>query len=96
MLFDPRRSIKEIIKFINMNTNLIIKNDEETIDYVAKNSDFISLQSLEAAKGFKESTIHSKFFRKGKSKQWEDILTSKQNYTIKKKLQLPMEYLGYL
>jgi len=84
MLFDPRRSIKEIIKFINMNTNLIIKNDEETIDYVAKNADFISLQSLEAAKGFKESTIHSKFFRKGKSKQWEGILTSKQTYTIKK------------
>ena len=79
-----------------MNTNLIIKNDEETIDYVAKNADFISLQSLEAAKGFKESTIHSKFFRKGKSKQWEDTLTSNQIDKIEKKLQLSMQYLGYL
>ena len=96
MLFDPRKSTKEIVKFININTNLLIKNDEETINYVVENADFKSLQSLEVARGFKESTIHSNFFRKGKSKQWEDTLTSNQIDTIEKKLQVPMEYLGYL
>ena len=96
MLFDPRKSTKEIVKFIKINTNLLIKNDEETINYVVENADFKSLQSLEVARGFKESTIHSKFFRKGKSKQWEDTLTSNQIDTIEKKLQVPMEYLGYL
>ena len=96
MLFDPRKSTKEIVKFININTNLLIKNDEETINYVVENADFKSLQSLEVARGFKESNIHSNFFRKGKSKQWEDTLTSNQINTIEKKLQVPMEYLGYL
>ena len=96
ILFDPRKSTKEIVKFININTNLLIKNDEETINYVVENADFKSLQSLEVARGFKESTIHSKFFRKGKSQQWEDTLTSNQIDTIEKKLQVPMGYLGYL
>ena len=62
MLLNPKESIKKIIKFININTNLLIKDNEETIDYVAENADFKNLQSLEVAKGFKESTIHSKFF----------------------------------
>ena len=96
MLLDPKKSIKKIINFINKNSNAIIKENEETINYVAENADFKKLQSLEAAKGFKESTAHSKFFRKGKSKQWKTLLSSRLIDTIEKKLHVPMQYLGYL
>jgi len=51
---------------------------------------------LEAAKGFKESTAHSKFFRKGKSKEWKTLLTSRQIDAIERKLHVPMQYPGYL
>ena len=51
---------------------------------------------MESNQGFVESVPHSNFFRKGTSGQWKDVLDKNQINLIEKKLQIPMQYLGYL
>ena len=96
MFIDTKKSIKQIINFINTNSNLHIKDDDYILNYVLENANFNNLKSMEEKTGFMESTVHSQFFREGKSKQWESVLSANQIDTIQKKLQIPMQYLGYL
>ena len=96
MLIDTKKSIKQIINFINTNSQLHIKDDDYILDYVLENTNFNNLKLMEEKMGFVESTVHSRFFREGKSKQWEVLLSANQIHTIQKKLRIPMQYLGYL
>ena len=96
MLIDTKKYIKQIINFINTSSQLHIKGDDYILDYVLENTNFNNLRLMEEKMGFVESTVHSRFFREGKSKQWEALLSANQIDTIQKKLQIPMQYLGYL
>ena len=51
---------------------------------------------MEKAHGFNEATSHSLFFRKGKSNQWQSVLSIDQIKLIEKELKGPMKSLGYL
>ena len=51
---------------------------------------------MEKIDGFEESSPHSMFFREGKSKQWENILSKNQIEMIQKELEVPMKYFGYI
>ena len=68
MLIDTKKSIKQIINFINTNSNLHIKDDDYILNYVLENANFNNLKSMEEKTGFIESSVHSQFFREGKSK----------------------------
>ena len=51
---------------------------------------------MEKDKGFIESSNHSKFFREGKKKQWQKILTPEQTKEIEKYFNDIMKKYNYL
>jgi hypothetical protein len=52
--------------------------DKDKFDFALEQTKFKNLQKLEENGGFRENDSSSKFFRKGTSGQWKDILTPKQ------------------
>ena len=68
---------------------------KENIDKTVENTKFNNLKKLEKINGFNEA-IKGDFFRKGKSKQWEQTLTKQQILLIENELRDPMKKLGYL
>ena len=96
MLKDTKKIIVQIIEFINLTSSFKIANNEEIISHVLENTNFSNLKKMESNQGFVESVPHSNFFRKGTSGQWKDVLDKNQINLIEKKLQIPMQYLGYL
>ena len=96
MLTDTKNIIIRIIEFINSNSSYKIDNNEKLINHIFKNAQFDNLKKMEGDHGFAESVPHSKFFRKGTSGQWKNILNKNQINLIEKRLEMPMQHLGYL
>ncbi len=96
VLENYRKTISDIIKFLNHFSEINIKDDEKLLNNILKSTDFARLKKMEKQKGFKEASTHSKFFREGKSGQWKKILTNSQIKQIEKELYQPMKKLGYL
>ena len=69
---------------------------EISLKNIVETTNFDNLSHLEKEHGFIEATKHSNFFRKGKKKQWKDILTSKQINEIENCFKDSMKKYNYL
>ena len=96
MINDANSSIFQIADFLNKIGNLNLKTNKDFLKNVELSTSFKKLQLLEKNQKFGEATEHSKFFRKGISGGWKQILTDKQVKQIEDKLSVPMKYLSYL
>ena len=96
MINDIDTHIFQIAEFLNNITNLNLKTDKDFLKSVKLSTNFKKLQLLEKHQKFSEATPHSRFFRKGISGGWKQILTNKQAKQIEDKLSIPMKHLSYL
>ncbi len=93
---NTREVILNIKDFLNKIHNIKLKLSNQDVDKIIKNTSFNNLKKLEDKNGFDEASKYSKFFRSGKSNQWEDILSGKQLQLIEKNLQPLMKYFNYV
>jgi len=77
MLSDNKHIMDQIVNFLNIIYNNSIKIDQGTITKTIEKTKFNNLKQMENVNGFAEAT-NNNFFRKGKTKQWEKILSNKQ------------------
>ena len=96
MIDDIDTSIFQIAEFLNNISNLNLKTSKNFLKSIKSSTSFEKLQLLEKKHKFAEATPHSKFFRKGISGGWKQILTDKQIKQIEGKLSTPMRQLSYL
>ena len=96
MVNDIDNCILSIINFLNNVANLDIKTDNNLINSVKRSTNFHKLQSLEKKFQFSESTVNTKFFRKGIVGEWKQVLTKNQAKQIEEELTIPMKDLAYL
>ena len=96
MINDTDKGIFQIAEFLNNIGNLNLKTDKDFLRSVKLSTNFKKLQLLEKHQKFSEATSHSRFFRKGISGGWKQILTNKQAKQIEDKLSIPMKHLSYL
>ena len=89
-------SINQILEFLNNITDLNINNNINLLKSVKNSTSFKRLQLLEKKQKFSEATIHSKFFRKGMSGGWKQVLNNNQLDQIINNLKEPMKQLNYL
>ena len=91
MLDHPLKSFKSAVDFLDLNY------EESEIINAINNSSFDTLKAMETSDGFKERGIHSEaFFRKGKSSEWETVLSLTQiNEIVKHHSKILSKY-GYL
>ena len=89
-------SINQILEFLNNITDLNINNNINLLKSVKNSTSFKRLQLLEKKQKFSEATIHSKFFRKGISGGWKQVLNNNQLDQIINNLKEPMKQLNYL
>ena len=95
MLSNNENTMEQIVNFLNIIYNDTKEINQETIKKTIEKTKFDNLQKMEKINGFVEAT-NNNFFRKGKTKQWEKILSNKQKITIENKLGNIMSKLGYL
>ena len=96
MINDIDANIFQIAEFLNNIGNLNLKMNKDFLKSVKLSTSFKKLQLLEKHQKFSEATSHSRFFRKGISGGWKQILTNKQAKQIEDKLSIPMKHLSYL
>ena len=96
LLDNASEKILEIINFFKKNYNIEFSNIENKLKNIVETTNFDNLSHLEKEHGFIEATKHSNFFRKGKKKQWKDILTSKQISEIENCFKDSMKKYNYL
>ena len=80
--------------FFQENYSFEFNNLDKKIDNIIKSTDFDLLKKHEVEFGFPEA-VGKKFFRKGTSNQWENILTKDQVLSIEKKFYPLMKKIGY-
>lgn len=89
--------LRDTIIFINQFFNNKIIIDEDKIIRVVNECNFSKLQNLEEKIGFDESFIkQNKFFRKGKEKSWENILSENLIKKIENNFSKEMKKLNYI
>ncbi len=89
--------LRDTIIFINQFFNNKIIIDEDKIMRVVNECNFSKLQNLEEKMGFDESFIkQNKFFRKGKEKSWENILSENLIKQIENNFSKEMKKLNYI
>ena len=88
--------LNHIIEFLINIAKIKINPDSFQINNIIQSTNFFRLQQLEKENGFNEASIHSNFFREGKSEQWKSILSVNQIKLIEKELYKPMSKLGYI
>lgn len=89
--------LRDTIIFINQFFNNKIIIDEDKITRVVNECNFSKLQNLEEKIGFDESFIkQNKFFRKGKEKSWENILSENLIKQIENNFSKEMKKLNYI
>ena len=84
----------KVISFLSNILNFEINEDQ--IKFSVDISSFTNLKKNEDLNGFFESDGKSKFFRKGKSGNWKNVLSNSQIKYIEKELNSEMKFLGYL
>ena len=88
--------LNHIIEFLINIAKIKINPDSFQINNIIQSTNFYRLQQLEKENGFNEASVHSNFFRQGKSEQWKSILSVNQIKLIEKELYKPMSKLGYI
>ena len=95
MIDDNYKTVESVANFLYLVSKQKYFINKENIIKAVENTKFDNLKQLEKSYGFNEA-IKSNFFRKGKSNQWEVVLTKKQTLLIESELRDPMKKLGYL
>lgn len=91
MLRDPMRAFGELVGFLK------IGDDPAKLQRAVEKSSFSSLQKKEQEQGFAEKSPNSeRFFRKGQSGGWRDILSDAQAKKIVAAHGAVMKKLGYI
>ncbi len=94
LIYKKELIILDIINFFRENFGIKFLNVEEKIQNILKTTEFKHLKSLEDTYGFGER-LAGKFFHRGTSNQWKEILTSQQVIRIEKKFTKTMQDYGY-
>ena len=95
MINHTSNKLNEIFLFLSNNFGFNF-NKEALFSNILKSTNFLALQNLEKERGFNEAKDHARFFRKGKTNQWTNILTEDQKKIIEKKFKKIMEKYDYL
>ena len=94
MITEKLNTIKKIINFFEENYGFKFHNLNEKTKNILSSTNFNALQNNEKKFGFSEG-VNEKFFRKGTSNQWQDILKKDQILKIEKNFYSLMEKIGY-
>ena len=81
MINHTSNKLNEIFLFLSNNFGFNF-NKEALFSNILKSTNFLALQNLEKERGFNEAKDHARFFRKGKTNQWTNILTEDQGQLI--------------
>tara|TARA_Y100000741_G_scaffold357545_1_gene335538 strand:- start:4 stop:840 length:837 start_codon:yes stop_codon:yes gene_type:complete len=95
MINHTSNKLNEIFLFLSNNFGFNF-NKEVLFSNILKSTNFLALQNLEKERGFNEAKDHARFFRKGKTNQWTNILTEDQKKIIEKRFKKIMEKYDYL
>ena len=91
MLADPEQTFGALAR------HLLIKPSKQELLRAIELSSFENLQAQETDKGFREKPDKAeRFFRVGKSDQWQDVLTRRQIRKIVRQHRPQMERFGYM
>ena len=94
LISEKLKTIKSIINFFEENYGFKFHNLNEKTENILSSTNFQALQNNEKKFGFSEG-VNEKFFRKGTSNQWQDILKKDQILKIEKNFYYLMEKIGY-
>ena len=89
-------NILQIFNFLNKITCNAFLPNKIDINKIIQETNINNLKKEEELFGFKEASKYSNFFRSGKTKQWEDILSLRQIKLIEKELHPLMKQFNYL
>jgi hypothetical protein len=100
LLSDTKNEIKKITKYLSKFFD--IKENDEIINTIIKNTSFSNLKKQENDQGFVESILdentneRKKFFHLGPENKWENLLEERIINKIEKRFGSTMKKLGYL
>jgi len=100
LLNNTKNEIKKITKYLNKFFD--IKENDEIINTIIKNTSFSNLKKQEDDQGFVESILDEntnekkKFFHLGPENKWENLLNEEIINKIEKRFGSTMKKLGYL
>lgn len=95
LINNTEKHFLELIDFIRKDLKIQFKLNSKKFNNIIKNTSFKKLQENENIIGFDE-VYKGKFFRKGLSKQWENILSEDQNIKIKKEFYITLKKFNYI
>ena len=95
LINNTEKHFLELIDFIRKDLKIQFKLNSKKFNNIIKNTSFKKLQENEKIIGFDE-VYKGKFFRKGLSKQWENILSEDQNIKIKKEFYITLRKFNYI
>jgi len=96
LIDNTEENILQIFNFLNKITFNTFLPNRIDIQKIIRETNISNLKKEEKLFGFKEASRHSKFFRSGKKKQWEYILSLSQIKLIEKELYPMMKQFNYL
>ena len=94
MISSKMKTIKKLISFFEKNYNFQFNNIDKKIENIIQSTNFNLQKKNEDKFGFPEA-VGKTFFRKGTTKQWENILSKEQVLIIEKKFHPLMKKFGY-
>ena len=95
LINNTEKHFLELIDFIGKDLKIQFKLNSKKFKNIITNTSFKKLQENENIIGFDEA-YKGKFFRKGLSKQWENILSTDQNIKIKKEFYITLKKFNYI
>tara|TARA_B100000886_G_scaffold210803_1_gene145924 strand:- start:185 stop:1024 length:840 start_codon:yes stop_codon:yes gene_type:complete len=95
LINNTEKHFLELIDFIRKDLKIQFKLNSKKFKNIITNTSFKKLQENENIIGFDE-VYKGKFFRKGLSKQWENILSEDQNIKIKKEFYITLKKFNYI
>ena len=95
LINNTEKHFLELIDFIGKDLKIQFKLNSKKFKNIITNTSFKKLQENENIIGFDE-VYKGKFFRKGLSKQWENILSEDQNIKIKKEFYITLKKFNYI
>ena len=96
LLNNTQEVLLELIEFLQKTLKIRFEMNNSKLMNVIKTTSFEVFKKKEQKDGFKEASKSSKFFRSGKSKQWEKILNKKQINLIEESFNTYMKKFKYL
>ena len=84
LINNKKSTIIKIIKFFDNDFGVKIKNSSSKLENILETTSFGYMKNMELKNDFDEAMPWVNFFREGKEKQWQEILTEEQKQKIEK------------